>query len=143
MHTQAVETIHSPKHKHMVTAPNIVVHTPGDPKGWRIYIYIYMCVYINIHMYIIYIYIHIYISTIHICYTYITYIHILPLRGSEQPDRPLRFIVSATWKCSSSHGIDRPQHEPENHIVCAPSTTAACTHMAFPESGKEIASSSR
>jgi len=116
-------------------------HLATQRVGGYIYIYIYVCIYK--YTYVYYIYIHIYISTIHICYTYITYIHILPLRGSEQPDRPLRFIVSATWKCSSSHGIDRPQHEPENHIVCAPSTTAACTHMAFPESGKEIASSSR
>ena len=121
VHTQAVETIHSPKHKHMFTAPNIVVHTPGDPKDWRIYTYIYMCVYINIHMHIIYIY----LLYTYMLYIYYIHIHILPLRGSEQPDRPWRSIVSATWKCSSSHGIDRPQQEPENHIVCAPSTTAA------------------
>ena len=86
------------------------------------YIYIYMCICKYTYVYYIYL---LYIYALHICYTYMIYIHILPLRGSEQPDRPWRSIVSATWKYSSSHGIDRPQNEPENHIVCAPSTTAA------------------
>ena len=72
VHTQAVETIHSPKHKHMFTAPNIVVHTPGDPKDWRIYTYIYVCIYKYTYAY----YIYIYIYYTHICYTFIIYIYI-------------------------------------------------------------------